>query len=112
MTSLVHELISHTAGPSPEALALKDGDRQLNYGGLKNAVTQAADFYLAHGLGKSERVAVYLDKRLDTVVGPVRSRGSAGGVFVPVNPTAEAGTGGPHPAPTATCASWSPRPSA
>ena len=85
MTSLVHELISHTAGRSPEALALKDGDRQLNYGELKNAVAQAADFYLAHGLGKSERVAVYLEKRLDTVVA-LFGAAAAGGVFVPVNP--------------------------
>lgn len=85
MTSLVHELISHTAGWSSATIALKDGDRQMSYGELQQAVTQAADFYLAHGLGKNERVAVYLEKRLDTVVA-LFGAAAAGGVFVPVNP--------------------------
>ncbi len=44
---------------------------------------------LALGLGRAERVGIYLDKRLETVVASFAAP-AAGGVFVPINPILKA----------------------
>ncbi len=85
MPSLVHELIGAGGRRAPGAIALQDGRQALDYPALDDAVLQAADFYLVLGLERGERVAVYLEKRLDTVVA-LFGAAAAGGVFVPVNP--------------------------
>ncbi len=82
---MVFELIANAAHRTPLATALRDGDRSMNYAELHAATAQAASFFLAHGLGRSERVAVYLEKRQDTVIA-LFAAAAAGGVFVPVNP--------------------------
>jgi acyl-CoA ligase (AMP-forming) (exosortase A-associated) len=49
------------------------------------AVTQFASGLIALGVGRGERVAVYLEKRLETVIASFGAA-AAGAVFVPVNP--------------------------
>jgi acyl-CoA ligase (AMP-forming) (exosortase A-associated) len=61
------------------------GNNRLDYATLAAAVGQAAQALLATGLGRGERVAVYLEKRVENVVA-MFGAGAAGGVFVPVNP--------------------------
>ena len=85
MTGLVHELIYAGAARTPAAPALQDGKTTLDYAGLAGEVSAAANFYLGLGLERFERVAVYLEKRLDTVTA-LFGAAAAGGVFVPVNP--------------------------
>lgn len=85
MTQLVHELITTTAKRVPERIALQEAKNSLDYAQLQQAVTQAASLYLHHGLERFERVAVWLDKRIDTVTA-LFGAAAAGGVFVPVNP--------------------------
>jgi acyl-CoA ligase (AMP-forming) (exosortase A-associated) len=85
MTQLIHELITHSAHTHPQRSALQEGKTTLDYAALQKAVSQAASFYLNHGLERFERVAVWLDKRIDTVVALFGAT-AAGGVFVPVNP--------------------------
>lgn len=85
MTCLIHELISDSAQRMPERPALQEGKTTLNYVQLHTAVTQATHFYLHLGLARAERVAVWLDKRIDTVTA-LFGAAAAGGVFVPVNP--------------------------
>ena len=85
MTALVFELIDQSSRIFPDRVALRDGGKELSFAALQTAVGEAANLYLAHGLGKSERVAVYLEKRMDTVVA-LFGAAAAGGVFVPVNP--------------------------
>jgi acyl-CoA ligase (AMP-forming) (exosortase A-associated) len=85
MTQLIHELITHSAQTHPQSSALQEGKTTLDYTALQKAFSQTASFYLSHGLERFERVAVWLDKRIDTVVALFGAT-AAGGVFVPVNP--------------------------
>jgi acyl-CoA ligase (AMP-forming) (exosortase A-associated) len=85
MTDLVHELIFNSALRTPDAEALVYQSRRLNYAALSSYVEAAADTFLSLGLNQNERVAIYLDKRIETVVALFAAT-AAGGVMVPVNP--------------------------
>jgi acyl-CoA ligase (AMP-forming) (exosortase A-associated) len=85
MTDLIHDFIPHSAKRSPEKEALAYQGRRLSYGQLAQEVEQTAVGLLALGLGRSERVAVYLEKRVETVAAQFGAA-AAGGVFVPINP--------------------------
>ncbi|MEW5770611.1 MAG: acyl-CoA ligase (AMP-forming), exosortase A system-associated [Pseudomonadota bacterium] len=89
MTGLLHELIQASAQARPEAPALQDGKQTTSYAALLAALAQARNLYLALGLERQERVAVYLEKRTDTVTA-LFGAAAAGGVFVPVNPLLKA----------------------
>ncbi len=60
-------------------------EQTLDYAELAEAVRTSANGLRALGLNRGERVAVFLEKRLETVVA-LFSIAAAGGVFVPVNP--------------------------
>src|ERR1700687_1692979 len=85
MTDLAHEFILRAALRTPDAEALAYQGEKLSYADLAARVKSAAENLLANGLGRRERVAVYLEKRLETVVA-LFGASAAGGVFVPVNP--------------------------
>src|SRR5450830_1855908 len=85
MSDLIHEFILHSAQRTPAAEALVYGKERLDYATLASAVRAAGGALLAAGLGRGERVAVYLEKRIENVVG-MFGAAVAGGVFVPVNP--------------------------
>lgn len=85
MTDLIHELVVKSARHSPKALALGEKSSQLTYAELEQEIGQAAQLYIRLGLDQNERVAVWLDKRIETVVA-LFGAAAAGGVFVPVNP--------------------------
>lgn len=86
---LLPHLIQCSADRDPAAPALRDGARLLNYGELAGQVQALAHGLLALGLGRAERVGIYLDKRLETVVASFAAP-AAGGVFVPINPILKA----------------------
>jgi acyl-CoA ligase (AMP-forming) (exosortase A-associated) len=85
MTGLVHDLLLSNAAKHVSALALRDDRRNIPYGELAEEVRRAANLFLGLGLQRAERVAVYLEKRLETVTS-LFGAAAAGGVFVPVNP--------------------------
>jgi acyl-CoA ligase (AMP-forming) (exosortase A-associated) len=85
MGYLLHELILDSAELSPQALALRYQERDLSYARLAERVRAAAAAFVALGLGRGERLAVYLEKRLETVTA-LYGACAAGAVFVPVNP--------------------------
>ena len=85
MTDLAHELILQRALQTPDAQALTHDGRQLSYAALAQQVQSTAHALLALGLSRGERVAVYLEKRLETVIA-LFGAAAAGGAFVPVNP--------------------------
>ena len=89
MTNLIHELIHSGADRTPDAAVLRDGRNELSYGMLASEIYQAANLFLGLGLARRDRVAVYMDKRIDTVVA-MFGAAAAGGVFVPVNPLLKA----------------------
>ena len=85
MTNLVHELFLSAVKDKPSSIALKDGPVELDYHHLAIEIGRAGNLFLAAGLERWERVAVYLEKRIDTVTA-LFGAAAAGGVFVPVNP--------------------------
>src|SRR5215471_1214151 len=85
MPDLLHNLIARSASRSPEAKALGFQRRSLSYASLAQDVDRAAAAYIGLGLQRSERVAVYLDKRFETVIATFGAA-AAGGTFVPINP--------------------------
>ena len=84
-STLLHEFIFKTAERSPEAQALTYGAQQAQYAELAQFVRQFSNGLMGLGLGRSERVAIYLEKRFETVIASFGAP-AAGGVFVPVNP--------------------------
>ncbi|MYN25128.1 acyl-CoA ligase (AMP-forming), exosortase A system-associated [Duganella levis] len=89
MPQLIHECIFQSARQVPDRQALSYQGVGLNYGALEQMVRQAAYAWLDHGLGRGERLAVYLEKREETVVA-MFGAAVAGSVFVPVNPVLKA----------------------
>jgi acyl-CoA ligase (AMP-forming) (exosortase A-associated) len=85
MSHLVHDFIFEAARRAPGAEALVYGARRLDYASLAAEVGQVAGALLALGLGRGERVAVYLEKRIENV-SAMFGAAAAGGAFVPVNP--------------------------
>ena len=82
---LLHDLIGTTAARMPGADALQFRDEVWSYGRLNDEVQAFARCLAGLGVGRSDRVAVFLDKRFETVVGTFGAA-AAGGVFVPINP--------------------------
>jgi len=84
-STLLHELITLTASRTPQAMALTYGSVHLTYADLSAGVTQFASGLMALGVSRGERVAIYLEKRFETVIASFGAP-AAGAVFVPVNP--------------------------
>lgn len=89
MAELIHHLITESAARAPDAVAVSEERREYSYAQLAAEIADAANLYLHHGLKRGERVAVYLDKRLETV-SALFGAAAAGAVFVPVNPLLKA----------------------
>jgi acyl-CoA ligase (AMP-forming) (exosortase A-associated) len=85
MRSQLHQLIADRARARPGAPALTYKNATVTYGELWNDTVAFATGLERLGLRRGERVAVYLDKRIETVVS-IFGTSAAGGVFVPVNP--------------------------
>ena len=82
---LLQDLITLSARRNPDAVALTYGKAHLAYGELQDAVSRFASGLIGLGLARGERVAVYLEKRFETVISSFGAP-AAGGVFVPLNP--------------------------
>jgi acyl-CoA ligase (AMP-forming) (exosortase A-associated) len=85
MSYLVHDSIVHWAMQDPQAPALVYGKHSWDYGTLCSAMESFAQGLLGLGLQRGERVAIYLEKRLETVAA-MFGAAAAGCVFVPINP--------------------------
>lgn len=85
MNYLIHDSIFESAARTPDAEALAHGALRCTYAQLAEQVRAAAALFLAHGLQPGERVAVYMEKRIENVVA-MFGAAAAGCVFVPVNP--------------------------
>ena len=84
-STLLPDLILRAADRAPSDPALTYGKATISYGELAEAVTQFASGLLSLGLARGERVAIYLEKRFETVIASFGAP-AAGGVFVPLNP--------------------------
>jgi acyl-CoA ligase (AMP-forming) (exosortase A-associated) len=85
MSELVHDFIFSSARRTPHAPALAYGSTRLDYAALADAVRNAAAALGLRTLLPGERVAVFLEKRIENVAA-MFGASAAGCVFVPVNP--------------------------
>jgi len=86
MTDLLHELVRASAARDPHAPALGVRDDVLDYATLEARIARAAQGLIGEiGLARGARVAIWLDKRVHTVLAMLAAS-RAGGVFVPINP--------------------------
>jgi acyl-CoA ligase (AMP-forming) (exosortase A-associated) len=85
MRTQLHHLVAEAASRRGDAPALSVKDTTLTYEQLWQEILGAAAQLRGLGLRRGERVAVYLDKRVETVAA-IFGASAAGGVFVPVNP--------------------------
>lgn len=88
-TTLLSELIFHSAQRQPDVPALTYGLETLSYGELAQAVDRFSSGIIQLGLQRGERVAIYLEKRFEAVTAYFGAS-AAGGVFVPINPLLKA----------------------
>ena len=84
MRTNLHHLLEHSAAVRGDAPALTAGATTLGYADLWGRAAAAATGLRALGIGRDDRVAVFADKRIDTVAA-VFAISAAGGVFVPIN---------------------------
>ena len=89
MPTLVHHLLTERAAAAPERTALILKQQSLTYGELSDAVLQCAGQLQSLDLSAGERVAVYSEKRFESVIG-MWGASAAGAIFVPVNPILKA----------------------
>jgi acyl-CoA synthetase (AMP-forming)/AMP-acid ligase II len=87
--NLLPELILNSAMRAPDEVALVYQNTRRTYAGLADDVAAASNAFLRLGLQRGERVAVYLEKRIEHVVACFGAS-AAGGAFVPVNPLLKA----------------------
>ena len=83
--TLLHELPFTAAERAPESVALVDDSRGWSYSELSDDIRRFGASLAALGVRRGERVAIYLDKRRETVVSSFGTP-AHGAVFVPVNP--------------------------
>jgi amino acid adenylation domain-containing protein len=81
----VHEMIEAHATRTPDAPAVVFEDVSLSYGELDRRANKVARLLRALGVGPEVRVAVCVDRSLDTVL-CVLGILKAGGVYVPLDP--------------------------
>jgi len=82
--SHVHDLLAQAAASTPDATALTYRDDSVTYAQAWAMVRAAAAQLQQLGLERGDRVALYLDKRIETVAA-MFATSVAGGLFVPIN---------------------------
>lgn len=85
MPTQLHHLVFDAARRHGDTPALTFGETTVGYGELSREVTRFAAGLHRLGLQRGDRVAVYLDKRIEAVVS-IFGASRAGAVFVPINP--------------------------
>lgn len=65
----LHLLLEHQSDAAPDHLAVVDRDRRLTYGELDERANQLAHVLVDEGIRPGDRVGLYLDKSLESVIG-------------------------------------------
>jgi amino acid adenylation domain-containing protein len=89
MRFLLQHGLEHAADTHADRVAVVDGNRSLTYGELDGRANQVARLLLELGVTRGDRVGLYLDKSLESVVA-VYGALKAGAVYVPLDPQAPA----------------------
>ena len=84
MDHLTHHLLRTTARRWPDKVGLIHGERRITYAELDRVTDRLAHVLVGAGVGRLDRVAIFLEKSVDETVA-ILATSKAGGVFVPVN---------------------------
>jgi acyl-CoA ligase (AMP-forming) (exosortase A-associated) len=87
--SLLHELPLAAAARSPHTVALRDDAAALSYSEMADEIGRFAAGLAELGVKRGERVGIFLDKRVETVIASFGAP-AHGAVFVPINPLLKA----------------------
>ena len=85
MRSSLHHLLQYRAVAHGQAPALTFKNTTVSYAELWHRVCGVAAGLARLGLAREERVAIFLEKRIETVAA-IFATSAAGGAFVPINP--------------------------
>ncbi|MEZ0447909.1 acyl-CoA ligase (AMP-forming), exosortase A system-associated [Cellulomonas sp. ICMP 17802] len=85
MATVWHELLESRSQTAADAPALSFKTETLSYGELWAAARRCGSAFAGLGIAREDRVAVFLEKRPETVTAFLGAS-VAGGAFVPVNP--------------------------
>ena len=88
-------LLAAQVARSPEAMAVRQGNRSLTYAALDTAATRLTDFLMGLGVGPGALVGVCLDRTPDMLVALLGVL-KAGGAYVPLDPGVSRGAAGLH----------------
>jgi acyl-CoA ligase (AMP-forming) (exosortase A-associated) len=81
----IFQLLAASAARTPDRIAIVDGETAISYEQLLALSQRVRSAIVGLGLSKLDRIAIFLDKRLETVAA-IFGAVQAGVVFVPVNP--------------------------
>ena len=83
--TLLHQYLDGTAERVPDKTALRAGAAELSYAALETASRHLAAGLQERGVGRGDRVALYLDNGFETVIALFACL-KLGAIFIPVNP--------------------------
>ncbi len=84
-SSRLHDLIDISSRRKPDGTALSYAKQSMNYLELQQSIEGFVGGMLGLGLQRGERIAIYLEKRFETVIASFGAT-ATGCVFVPLNP--------------------------
>jgi amino acid adenylation domain-containing protein len=84
---LLHHLLESAADRYPDRTAIVDRDRAVTYAELERRANQLAHALVDLGVARGDRVGLYLDKSLESLVG-IYGVLKAGAAYVPFDPNA------------------------
>jgi amino acid adenylation domain-containing protein len=86
----VHHLVAEQAARTPDAVAVRSGDREVTYAQLSTMAGALSATLSGRGVGKGEIVASLFERGIDEIVAILGILG-AGGVYAPLDPAAPPG---------------------
>jgi amino acid adenylation domain-containing protein len=89
MEYLLHHLLQASAAAYPNRPAVVDGARTMLFSELESRANQLAHFLIQIGVSRGDRVGLYLDKSLESLVG-IYGALKVGAAYVPLDPQAPA----------------------
>jgi amino acid adenylation domain-containing protein len=84
---LISHLLEGSARATPDAIAVVDGEREITYLELERQSNRLANLLVELGVQRGDRVAIYLDKSLESLIA-IYATLKSGGAYVPLDPQA------------------------
>ncbi|MEL7523310.1 MAG: long-chain fatty acid--CoA ligase, partial [Cyanobacteria bacterium J06553_1] len=87
MMYLLSQILDRAADEAPEQVAFRCEQQTLTYGELLQRANGLAQWLVAHGVTRGDRVGIYLNKSLESAIA-IYGIWKAGAAYVPLDPSA------------------------